>query len=193
MNIFAITPVKDSMPGPAARSMVKLAIEQGRRGYQFDYEQTWLSSNLPKARTKLARAAVASSADFVLFADDDIAFTPADVYALAALDCDFVSGMYTKRNEEGVVIGDPIGDDPIGDMLEMRRVGLGFCLVRRTALAAILEKHGDGAFEFRFDGTRIIGEDETFCDNWRAMGGQVWMHMQVQLGHIGPAVFKVPQ
>lgn len=193
MKLCILTPVKDSIPEPAVTSVVDLAIALTRRGVDVVRRTVWLSSNLPKARTMLVRQALESGADLALFVDDDIHFTVADLDVLldARQGDDIVSGAYRKRCLGGEHIGSPSasGSDR-GPLLAMDRIGLGFALAPRRCLERMIEAHGDGCFEFRFDGTRMLGEDETFCDRWRAMGGRIWLHAQVNLGHVGPHIFR---
>lgn len=186
MKVALITPIKDTLPGPAHVAVVDFAIEATKRDIDLVFKTTWLSSNLAKSRMMLAREALKSDADRILMVDDDIIFSPKDAFTLLDMNADMIGGCYKKRITNGETIGDPLdGGSQVGLLLEMRRIGLGFTALSRSCLLQLVEKHGDGLFEFLFDGTRIVGEDEVFCDRWRQLGGSIWLHTAVNLGHVG--------
>lgn len=193
MKICIISPVKDSIQEPAVASVVALAMHLTRQGHDVVRRSTWLSSNLAQARALLVREALATGAERVLFLDDDIVFDPADFDCLAVLDVgdDIVSGSYKRRATDGEWVGAPLeGGTDRGALLAMHHVGMGFALMTRGCLLRMVEAHGDGAFEFRYDGTMVTGEDKIFCSRWRELGGRIWLHTGVQLGHVGPNIFR---
>ena len=189
MSLCVLTPIKDHVAGPHHVSMVALACEFGS---SMHHRTTWLSSHLAEARNVLLVEALKTNADRILFADDDIAFTVDDVRALLAVEEDVVAGAYTTRTPRGVVAGDPIeGGAKRGALLPMRCVGMGLTMLSRACVERMVEAHPMTAFEFRAEGGRVHGEDEVFCQKWRAMGGAVWMHTGVRVGHVGPHVYTM--
>lgn len=191
MKVVVLTPIKDSVAGPAHASTLDFAVEATRRGHDLVFKTSWLSSNLAKARCSLLRAALSESPDRILWLDDDIVFRVEDALALLALEHDLVSGCYKRRETNGETIGHPLeGGRQIGALLEMERIGLGFASMSLRCASTLFAAHGDGLFEFRFDGRRMLGEDEVLCDRWRAQGGAVWIHLGIELGHVGPTIFR---
>lgn len=187
MSTVVICPIKDSAPGPALQSAFTLAAFLQEIGERPQMQTSWLCSNLAKARMLLVRSALESRADQVLLLDDDIVHTPNDFATLAAADVDIVSGAYSFREPGGTTVGYPLsGGETRGRMLEMLTVGMGYLLVKRKALVALVEAHGDDLFEMRRD----LGEDELLSQRWRSLGGQLWLHTAVQLGHVGPCIYR---
>jgi hypothetical protein len=196
MKLAMVTPIKDSISGPCHAALVGLAIDLTKKGFDVVHQIAWLSSNLPQARMQLVREALAANADRVLFVDDDILFSPSDFHTLygAALERknDLLAGDYKKRIMGGAHVGAPLeGGADSGSLLAMDHVGFGFVLATRACLESMIMAHGDACFEIgRAETGAIVGEDVSFCRKWRAMGGRVWLHTQVNLGHIGPHIFR---
>jgi hypothetical protein len=44
-------------------------------------------------------------------------------------------------------------------------------------------------FANRWDGKQSVGEDYTFCDRWRQVGGKVWCDPEMRVDHHGHAVW----
>lgn len=190
-SLCITTPIKQAIMGPSHVSVVDLAVRYTEQGGKVHHKTTWLASNLAEARGKLLEHALQTGAERILMVDDDIVFSAEDALTLIALDRgdDIVSGLYKAKIEDGACIGDPL-ESSDGALLEMRRIGLGFALFTRNCLERMVSAHGGGAFEFLHDGTRMLGEDEVFCDRWRALGGRIWMHIGIRLGHIGAHIFR---
>lgn len=189
MRLAVITPVYAAVPGPAYEAIAALAYEVGKSGGRLWHRTIWGCSNLPFARFSLAKWAVATDADRVLFVDDDIVYTTQDIEALYAIDADVVSGMYSRRELRGAIVGAPLtGGEERGLLLEMAAVGLGCCLMRRSVLAALVEKYGERLFAFTAD-QKGPGEDDSFSHRMIVSGYRAWLHRGVSLGHVGSLIF----
>jgi hypothetical protein len=102
----------------------------------------------------------------------------------------------------------PIGK-VVDDLCEMPRIPIGFSLLKRSMLEAMVAKYADGLsyerqalggppetcvglFAMTLEGRVLSDEDYAFCDRWRAMGGK--MHLYVgegaPLGHLGAHMFE---
>lgn len=181
----------------------------GERGFSTEYcfqQGTYIAMN----REQLARKFLKTKCLFLLFADSDIVFKPADVATLIASDVDLVSGIYTYRKTGSY--GIPfIGQD--GKMLDLRGpklqeclfVPTGMMLVRRTVFEQLYEKH-DFLFDQGFRPGRhnyftdpdpvsdaFEGEDVHFCQLWREHGGKLHANTEVRVGHLGEFQYRVPE
>ncbi len=193
-SLCIVSPVRDGVAAPAAQSLVDFVAGYSARGGRVAYRSNWLASDLARARNMLVSDALATEADRILWHDADIVFTPEDVDALLALDMggDMISGAFCRRSSGREVVGTPLeGGADRGALLEMSRVGFGFLLMPRASLALLHAKHGEALFEFRADGGEVISEDFVFSDRWRALGGRIWLHRGVRLGHVGPHIFRI--
>ena len=191
-SLCIVTPIRDAVVGPSHVSLMRLAIEYSRLGGRVHHATTWLSSNLALARARLVDVALRSEAERILMVDDDIVFTVEDFLALSALDIgnDVVSGVYLKKQPSAGHVGTSLENgETRGALVEVASIGLGFALFTREGLSAMQSACGEGMFEFRFDGERILGEDEVFCARWRSLGQRVWMLQTVRVGHVGPHIY----
>lgn len=95
---------------------------------------------------------------------------------------------------------------------KVKRTGMGFTLIRRQVFTRMMERYPElkysGAltvqdplmgnpnryalFDCMIDPkTHVyLGEDQSFCDRWTRMGGEIWVDLQSRLGHVGPMVFE---
>lgn len=192
MKLCIVSPVLRSVEAPAVAALADTLIELTKRGHEVVYKNTWLSSVLPHARTKMTEEALRSGAEKTLFLDDDIVFTVADLDCLLALDMgdDIVSGAYPQKNTTGACIGLTLEEPKRGALHPMAFIGLGFALMTRNCLERMMAAY-DSPFEFRYENGSLRGEDVLFCERWRAIGGRIWLHEGVQLGHVGPHIFRV--
>lgn len=191
-RICIASPIKESAPALSVWSLMQFTISYMRRGGIVDYRISTLASNLAQARNELLAVMLKSPADKFIFLDADVTFTVEDVDKLLSLDLgeDIVSAMFKKRIMGSNWIGQDTGEPNRGSLIPMARIGFGMVVVQRSCLEKLVAKYGAGLFEFRFDGKEIVGEDYLFCDRWREMGGKIWAHTGVQLGHVGPHEFK---
>jgi hypothetical protein len=153
---------------------------------------------------------LASAATDLLFIDSDLSWSPDDLVRLASYDVPFVAGVYQRKSRTkvdfAVKFGATIGMDA-QRLMEVERVGTGFMRLRRDCLEKMVAAHAplrldnplvpnDANFYALFDTAivdgQFIGEDFTFCDRWRAIGGKVLIDPTMNFGHHGAAVYDEP-
>lgn len=157
--------------------------------------QTNVGSLLPRNRDILTAMFMKSGASHMLCVDSDIGWTPEDANALLATGKDFVSGTYCKKQEDhGLPVG-LNGEKQEGQHLfSAEWVPGGFLLLSRACLERMF-----GAYRFLdYDQapwgslcglwsarpeSPNAGEDVAFCRRWREIGGDIWLHRGVVLGH----------
>ncbi len=103
--------------------------------------------------------------------------------------------------------GETAGSDPVTGLLEVRRLPAGFLRVTRRAVQRMISEcdvpeyqiddkgtmriiHRLFANEFNSEINQEVGEDYTFCDRWRSIGGKVWCDPELNVSHHGLAVFR---
>ena len=166
-------------------------------------------SLVDRGRDRAAATLLESDCTHLLFIDADIEFRPEDVIKLLAADKDFMVGAYRKKNERGEFAvsflpdaGVHLDQCPETGAVKIARGGTGFMMLKREVferLAAAMPEiayHDYGAggaprpmhafFEHVVRDGRRWSEDYTFCERWRAIGGDVWLHPFIELGHWGP-------
>ena len=90
---------------------------------------------------------------------------------------------------------------------EVSKTGTGFMLIKRQVfedmkqhpavkpfksdigLAPELDQHMRTYFDTAVRDNRYYSEDWTFCENWRDLGGKIWVDKRVMLRHAGSYVF----
>ena len=151
----------------------------------------------------------------LLFIDSDIIFEPEDVYQLIKADKDVIAGMYPKKyivwerlkkdpNAERV-------DFPIGgkikitddEFIESNYLPTGFLMIKCEAILKLIAEHPELKYKndidgYGFDNDNFYNlfnagirngiyesEDWGFCSLWKESGGQVLIHPDINLKHVG--------
>ena len=216
-HLTIATPVLGSMDPRVAASLVDVATEMATRGVRFTWDVVMQDACVHRARNTLVSRFLASDSERMLFLDADTMCSVADVDAVTMRDEDLIGGTYAKKSARGAVVGDALiggerrGGERRGDVLEAIQVGTGFMSISRSCLEQMIRAYPDLAyragssavgdsgqarhklFSVELDGGYEVGEDYTFCRRWRAIGGRVWMHTGLSLGHIGSHVYTVPR
>ena len=211
-SLFIATPCLDGnvsahYTASLVRTMTTLQ-QKGWRSPQIDFEIG--NSLIADARNKLVARFLASAATDLVFIDSDLSWSPDDLVRLASYDVPFVAGVYQRKSRTkidfAVKFGTSIGMDA-QRLMEVERVGTGFMRLRRDCLEKMVAAHAtlrlknplaqdDTHFYALFDTAivdgQFIGEDFTFCDRWRAIGGQVLIDPAMNFGHHGAAAFDEP-
>jgi hypothetical protein len=98
-------------------------------------------------------------------------------------------------------------EDPTSNLIEVTKTGTGFLLIKRDVfeklnahpatkpfnndigLPAELNPFMKTYFDTAVRENRYYSEDWTFCENWRDIGGQVFIDKRIMLKHVGTYVF----
>ena len=211
-SLFIATPCLDgNVSAHYTASLVRTLTtlqQKGWRSPQIDFEIG--NSLIADARNKLVARFLASAATDLVFIDADLSWSPDDLVRLAGYDVPFVAGVYQRKSRTkidfAVKFGTTIGMDA-QRLMVVERVGTGFMRLRRDCLEKMVAAHAslrlnnplapdDANFYALFDTAivdgQFIGEDFTFCDRWRAIGGQVLIDPTMNFGHHGAAAYDEP-
>jgi hypothetical protein len=145
-----------------------------------------------------------------MFIDADIGWEPWHLLALLNADKDVVGGLYPMKSlpVKWCVNGIPGQvEDPESSLIEVTKTGTGFLLIKRDVfdklnahpavrpftndigLDPALNQYMKTYFDTAVREGRYYSEDWTFCENWRDLGGQVYIDKRVLLKHVGTYVF----
>jgi len=158
-----------------------------------------------QARNTVVAAFLASAATDLVFIDSDIGWRPEDLGRLLSHDVPLVAATYRRKADEvSFTIQFEDGTarrDRASGLLSVRRVGAGFLRLRRDCLERMVAAYpqlrfqpppvsGDpnpraALFDTSLSADEFVGEDYTFCDRWRAIGGVVWVDPEIRLRHVG--------
>jgi GT2 family glycosyltransferase len=158
-----------------------------------------ISSLVYTARNDLAKKAVACGADFVLWIDSDMVFSPDLLQRLMEHmknpEIDMVSGLYFRR----VAPYTPVLYDKLEiteercehtefDQIPVKPFEVGGCgfggvLMRTSLIYDVALKFGD-----MFAPIKGVGEDLSFCWRARQLGHKVICDPSITLGHVGHTI-----
>ena len=151
----------------------------------------------------------------ILFIDSDIIFEPEDVFKLLQSNKEVVAGIYPKKYivwdrlkqyPEAERVDFPVGGSvkmTEDNFLEMDYLPTGFLLISRTAINKITKAYPELKYKNDIDGYMSAGdnfydlfkvgirngiyesEDWGFCSLWKSVGGQVLIHPEINVKHLG--------
>ena len=194
MKVFIAVPSMDTIPALFAQS---LALLQRDCEVQIGWE---VGSLVYHARNNLARQALKTDADYVLWLDSDMVFAPDTLIRMLKVckdnDIDFLTAVCFRRKppytpclfdrlekvEKGAsytaLMSVPEGLFKVG--------GCGFAgvLMASHVLLSVQSKFNGRMFD-PMDG---FGEDVSFCWRARQCGYDIWCDSSIEFGHVGNCI-----
>lgn len=149
------------------------------------------SSLVTTARDNIVRDFLASDFERLMFIDSDVSWEVGSLIKLAHHTEDFVGGAYRlKQDIEAYPVTwldrEMLIADPVTGLLEVSSLPGGFLSVSRTVFERLPKRpysHQGQAFNAYFRCPYGGGEDGAFCDDWRSLGGKVWLDPELTLSH----------
>lgn len=198
-------------------SMYRLV--EAMRQHQISHQVTTLrnESLIPRGRNILTAMFLASPCTHLMFIDADIEFEGTDVIKLLRLNESIAVGAYPKKTLPiqyaiNLKITDPTTGkvNVKGRAVEVLDASTGFFLIKREVIEKMilaypelhikndssidpsLNKHCYAFFDTLLDpvDNRYLSEDYTFCRRWQKLGGQIWLHRDIKLNHVGSYTFE---
>jgi len=192
-------------------SFIKWANVARQLGIDWTVETMTNESLISRARNTLsAKFLHTKESTHLMFIDADIGWEPWHLLVMLNAQKDVIGGLYPMKSLpiKWCVNGIPDADqnDPSG-LIEVTKTGTGFLLIKRDVfdklnahpavksftndigLDPVLNSYMKTYFDTAVRENRYYSEDWTFCENWRDIGGQVWVDKRVLLRHTGTYVF----
>ena len=192
-------------------SYIKWANMARQLNLDWTVETMTNESLISRARNTLtAKFLHTKESTHLMFIDADIGWEPWHLLAMLNHQKDVVGGLYPMKSlpVKWCVNGIPgtPQDDPSG-LVEVTKTGTGFLLMKREVfeklnahpavkpftndigLDPVLNVHMKTYFDTAVREGRYYSEDWTFCENWRDIGGKVYVDKRVLLRHSGSYVF----
>ena len=194
-------------------SMLKFVIYANKIGMNFSIDTMVNESLITRGRNNLvAKMMENTAATHLMFIDADIGFQPEHIFQLLLHGREVVGGLYPKKSLpiDYVVNIDPAHVTESGEiqvvnnLIPLTRLGTGFMMIQRDVLQKMfaaypetkytgnigLDKKYDPFMYALFDTVitkelEYNSEDWTFCDRWRALGGEIWGDISIKLDHTG--------
>jgi len=166
---------------------------------------------ISRARNELLHQAMANfdSATHFLFLDADISFNPIGILKMLNSKKDFICGKYSLKTQEknsyAFIPLDPLDLNKTGTF-QVASAGTGCMMLSKKVLTELAKntrsyyfnnaKDQKNTKRVEFFKTKInektkeyTSEDYEFCDNWRALGGKVWLTDWPEIRHLGTFSF----
>jgi hypothetical protein len=145
----------------------------------------------------------------LMFIDSDIGWEPWHLLVMLNRDVDVIGGLYPMKSLpiKWCVNGFDGAEEGPDHLQEVSKTGTGFMLIKRhvfekldahpavksfandIGLPADLNPYMKTYFDTAVREGRYYSEDWTFCENWRDIGGKVWVDKRVLLRHSGHYVY----
>jgi hypothetical protein len=192
-------------------SFIKWSNTCRQLGIEWTMETMTNESLISRARnTLVAKFLNNPDSTHLFFVDADIGWEPWHLLVLLNADKDVIGGLYPMKTLpiKWVVNGfegAEVSQD--GNLQEVSKTGTGFMLVKRHVFEKLnshpavkpfnndiglpkeLDRHLRTYYDTAVRENRYYSEDWTFCENWRDMGGKIWVDKRVLLKHTGTYTF----
>jgi hypothetical protein len=191
-------------------SFIKWANTARQLGIDWTLETMVNESLISRARNTLtAKFLDMPDATHLFFVDADIGWEPWHLLVLLNRDVDVIGGLYPMKTMpiKWVVNGFEGSEEGPDGLQEVSKAGTGFLLMKKhvfeklNAHPAVKQYKNDIGLDPKYDQylktyfdtavrqNRYYSEDWTFCENWRDLGGRIWVDKRVLLRHSGSYVF----
>jgi len=191
-------------------SYIKWGNTARQLGLNWTVETMTNESLISRARnTLVAKFLNNPDSTHLMFIDADIGWEPWHLLVLLDRDVDVIGGLYPMKTLpiKWVVNGFDGAEEGENGLQEVSKTGTGFMLVKRhvfekldhhksvipfnndIGLDPALDKYLKTYYDTDVRENRYYSEDWTFCENWRDIGGKVWVDKRVLLKHTGTFVF----
>jgi hypothetical protein len=192
-------------------SFIKWSNTARQLGIDWTMETMTNESLITRARNTLtAKFLNNPDSTHLMFVDADIGWEPWHLLVMLNADKDVIGGLYPMKSLPikwcvNGFEGAEVSED--GNLQEVSKTGTGFLLMKRHVFEKLkshplvkpfkndigLDPALDANMKTYFDTAvrenRYYSEDWMFCENWRDIGGKVWVDKRVLLKHMGAYVF----
>jgi hypothetical protein len=179
-------------------------------GIDWTIETMTNESLISRARnTLVAKFLNNPDSTHLMFIDADIGWEPWHLLVMLNRQVDVIGGLYPMKTlpVKWVVNGFDGAEEGPDGLQEVSKTGTGFMLIKRAVFEKLnahpatkpfandiglpveLNPYMKTYFDTAVRENRYYSEDWTFCENWRDLGGKVWVDKRVLLKHTGTYVF----
>ena len=191
-------------------SFIKWASTARQLGINWTVETLSNESLISRGRNTLTAKFLSNKeSTHLMFIDSDIGWEAWHLLVLLNRDVDVIGGLYPMKSMpvKWCVNGFEGAETGPDHLQEVTKTGTGFLLIKREVfeklnahpavrpfvndigLPSELNPYMKTYFDTAVREGRYYSEDWTFCENWRDLGGKVWVDKRVLLKHTGTYVF----
>jgi hypothetical protein len=193
-------------------SFIKWANTARQLGIDWTLETMVNESLISRARNTLtAKFLDMPDATHLFFVDADIGWEPWHLLVLLNRDVDVIAGLYPMKSipVRWVVNGFEGAEEGLDGLQEVSKAGTGFLLIKKHVFEKLkahpavkpykndigLDPKYDAHMKTYFDTAvrqgRYYSEDWCFCENYRDLGGKIYVDKRVLLRHTGTYTFSM--
>ena len=206
-KVFIATPTMNGMVD--ARYVQSLMastalLKQEGISYQVSFEIG--NSIVASARNNLVSQFLNSDCTDMLFVDSDLSWPIEAMVKVMSHDVPFVAGVYQTKDltKPSFTVKFLEAITRVNGLIEVERTGTGFMRLRRDCLEKMLAAYPElklrdkgnpdnlnfyALFDNKVINGAYVGEDYTFCDRWRGIGGKVMIDPSLNFAHWGQKPF----
>lgn len=188
-------------------SLIKWSGLAAQYGISWTFETMVNESLIPRARNTMVAKFLVDQPDatHLMFIDADIGFEPGHILMMLNRNVDLIGGLYSLKSYPVKWCLNSIENayKTEDGLEEVSKVGTGFMMIKRGVFLRLnshkdvipynndtgLDKKYDSELRTYFEtvvkNNRYYSEDWTFCENWRDLGGRVFVDKRVLLTHTG--------
>ena len=191
-------------------SYIKWANTCRQLGIDWTMETMTNESLISRARNTLtAKFLHNKESTHLMFIDADIGWEPWHLLVMLNRDVDVIGGLYPMKSlpVKWCVNGFDGAEEGPDGLQEVSKTGTGFMLIKRAVFEKLnahpatkpfandiglppeLNPYMKTYFDTAVRENRYYSEDWTFCENFRDLGGKIWVDKRVLLKHTGTYVF----
>ena len=191
-------------------SYIKWANTARQLGIDWTMETMTNESLISRARNTLTAKFLSNpESTHLMFIDADIGWEPWHLLVMLNRDVDVIGGLYPMKSlpVKWCVNGFDGAEEGPDGLQEVTKTGTGFLLMKRHVFEKLnahpavkpfnsdiglppeLNVYMKTYFDTAVRENRYYSEDWTFCENWRDLGGKIWVDKRVLLRHTGTYVF----
>jgi hypothetical protein len=194
-------------------SFVKWGNTCRQLGIDWTVETMTNESLISRARNTLtAKFLNTPESTHLMFIDSDIGWEPWHLLVMINARKDVIGGLYPMKSLPvkwcvNGIPGKENGTPEEPNLVEVSKTGTGFLLIKRDVFEKLnqhpatrpfnndiglpeeLNPYMKTYFDTAVRENRYYSEDWTFCENWRDLGGEVYVDKRVLLRHVGTYVF----
>lgn len=191
-------------------SYIKWANTARQLGLDWTLETMVNESLISRARNTLtAKFLAMPESTHLMFVDSDIGWEPWHLLVLLNRDVDVIGGLYPMKTMpvKWVVNGFDGAEEGVDGLQEVSKAGTGFLLMKKQVFEklkshpAVKQYKNDIGLDPKYDQylktyfdtavrqNRYYSEDWKFCEDWRDLGGKIWVDKRVLLRHTGTYTF----
>jgi len=191
-------------------SYIKWANTARQLGIDWTLETMVNESLISRARNTLTAKFLGNTdSTHLMFIDADIGWEPWHVLVMLNRDVDVIGGLYPMKSLpiKWCVNGFEGAEEGPDGLQEVSKTGTGFLLIKRHVFEKLnahpatrpfnndiglppeLNVHMKTYFDTAVRENRYYSEDWTFCENFRDLGGKIWVDKRVLLRHTGTYVY----